>query len=129
VMLKIAGVVLCEILVYTLLKQYKPEFAVISEAASLVLLIFLLGDEIENAISSFSFFFDSSGLPSEYIAVLLKVSGIALITQFSADMCRDSGESAMASKVEFAGKIIITAASIPVIEGFTGLIARLVESV
>lgn len=128
-MLKISGVVLCEIMIYTLLKQYKPEFAVISEAASLVLLLFLLGDEIKNAISSFSFFFDSSGLSAEYTAILLKVLGIAVITQFTSDMCKDSGENALSSKVEFAGKIIITATSIPVIEGFTGLVAQLVGSV
>ncbi len=128
-MLKIAGVVLCEITVYVLLKQYKPEFAVLSEAAAVVILLFMLTDEIKNAIASFSVYFGFLGSANEYITVLLKVLGIALITQFTADMCRDSGESALASKVEFSGKIIITAASLPVIEAFTGLISQMVEKV
>ncbi len=126
-MLKIAGVVLCEILIYTLLKQYKPEFAVISQAVSMVVLLFLLGDETEKALSSLQEFLGAGAIPSAYINILLKVLGISLITQFTADMCRDSGESAMASKVEFAGKIIIVGTGLPVIEGFTGLISGMAE--
>lgn len=128
-MLKIAGVIICEILVYTLLKQYKPEFAVISELIAFVILIFMLGDEIRDALEAFSLFFEETGITAEYITVLIKVLGISLVTQFSADMCRDSGEAAMASKVEFAGKVIITAASIPIIKGFTGFVAQLVNNV
>lgn len=126
-MLKIAGVVLCEILIYTLLKQYKPEFAVISQAVSMVILLFLLGDETEKALFSLQEFLGAGAIPTAYITILLKVLGIALITQFTADMCRDSGESAMASKVEFAGKIIIVGTGLPVIEGFTGLISGMAE--
>lgn len=128
-MLKITGIVLCEITVYILLKQYKPEFAMLSEAAAVVIILFMLTDEIKNAMSVFSSFLGFSDSVGEYITVLTKVLATALITQFSADLCRDSGESALASKVEFSGKIIITAASLPVIEGFTGLISRMVENV
>lgn len=128
-MLRIAGVILCEIIVYTLLKQYKPEYAVISEIASVVIVFFLLGEEIGDALGVFDSFLSKGSIPPEYIKVLIKVLGIALVTQFTADMCRDSGESALASKVEFAGKVIITATSIPVIKGFTGLVAQLVGNV
>ena len=122
-MLKVAGVLLCEILIYTLLKQYKPEFAVISEAACAVVLIFMLGDEIRDALSVFQMFFENTGISEEYIAVLIKVLGISLVTQFSSDMCKDAGEGALASKVEFVGKVVITAAAVPVIKGFTGFVA------
>ena len=122
-MLKVAGVLLCEILIYTLLKQYKPEFAVVSEAACAVVLIFMLGDEIRDALSVFQMFFENTGISEEYIAVLIKVLGISLVTQFSSDMCKDAGEGALASKVEFAGKVVITAAAVPVIKGFTGFVA------
>ncbi len=128
-MLKLAGVVLCEITVYVLLKQYKPEFAVISEFAAIVLILFLLSDEIKKAIEVFTGYFGVFAELSGYITVLLKVLAVALLTQLTSDMCRDAGESALASKVEFAGKIIITAAVLPVMEVFTGLITRMVENV
>ncbi len=127
--LKVAGVILCEILVYTLLKQIRPEFAVISEAAAACVLIFMLGDELRGTLTAFEGMLDGSGLSSVHIAVLIKALGIAVVTQFSADMCRDAGESALASKVEFAGKLMITAAAVPVIKLFTETVARLVGSV
>ena len=127
--IKIAGVIFCEIIIYTLLKQYKPEFAVISEIVSLVILIFMLSGEIKSALDTFSFFFDETGINKEYVAVLIKVSGIALVTQLCSDMCKDAGESAAASKVEFAGKVLIIAAGLPVIKGFTGFVSQLVENI
>ncbi len=127
--LKIAGIVLCEITVYVLLKQYKPEFAVISEFAAIVLILFMLSDEIKKAVEVFSGYFGIFPELSGYITVLMKVLGIAILTQLTSDMCRDAGESALASKVEFSGKIIITAAVLPVMETFTALISRMVENV
>ncbi len=127
--LKVAGVIFCEILIYTLLKQVRPEFAVLSEAAAACVLIFMLGDELRSALSAFDGLLEGTGFSGSYISVLIKVLGISVVTQFSADMCRDAGESALASKVEFAGKIMITAASVPVIKVFTETVARLVGSV
>lgn len=127
--LKVAGVIICEVLIYTLLKQVRPEFAVLSEAAAACVLIFMLGDELRTALSAFDGLFDGTGLSGAHVSVLIKVLGISLVTQFSSDMCRDAGESALASKVEFAGKIMITAASVPVIKAFTETVARLVGSV
>lgn len=128
-MLKIAGVIVCEIIMYTLLQQYKPEFAIILEAAFAVVLLFMLGSEVKEALGGIKSFFDGTGVSVEYMSVLIKILGLALITQFTADLCRDAGENAAASKVEFAGKVIITSASIPIIEGITGLIVKLIENV
>ena len=121
-MLKITGIVVCEILAYTLLKQYKPEYAILSEAVCGVILLFVVSDELERVLDLFGELFTQTGVGREYISVLLKALGVALTVQFTADLCRDAGDSAAASKVEFAGKVLIAAASIPLIEGVVGLI-------
>lgn len=128
-MLKIVGVVLCEMLVYALLKQHKPEFAVFSQLAASAVMIFIIGDEIREALGVFDSLFNISGMSSEFIGVLIKVLGISLVTQLLSDMCRDNGDTAAATKLEFAGKVIITAVSLPVIKGFTSFVAQLVESI
>lgn len=128
-MLKIAGVILCEIIIYALLRQIKPEIAIITQIASVVVLLFMIGDDIRDALSVFDSFFSSAGDVSNYIPVLFRVLGITLITQFSSDMCKDAGESALATKVEFAGKVMITAAGLPVIKGFTGFVAEMLNGI
>lgn len=123
-MLKVTGIVVCEILVYTLLKQYKPEYAVLSEAVCGALLLFVISDELETVLALFDGLLLEAGIGREYLSVLLKALGTALAVQFTADACRDAGDTAAASKVEFAGKVVMAASSIPLIEGVVGLITE-----
>ena len=128
-MLKLAGAVLCELLIYTLLKQYKPEYAPLSQLAAAAVLIFLIGDEIRDSLSVFSSLFDSGKISSEYVSVLIRVLGISVVTQLLSDMCRDSGNTSAAARLEFSGKVLITAASLPVIKGFTAFVAEMVRNI
>ena len=57
-----------------------------------------------------------SGVDKEYTRVLLKSVGICFICQFSSDICNDSGQSALATKVELAGKILILISALPLME-------------
>ncbi|MBQ6117767.1 MAG: stage III sporulation protein AD [Clostridia bacterium] len=126
-MLKITGIVVCEILVYTLLKQYRPEYAVLSEAVCGVILLFAVSDELEKVLDLFGDLFLETGAAREYLSVLVKALGTALAVQFTADLSRDAGNSAAAVKIEFAGKVIVMASAIPLVEGVVGLIAGFAE--
>ena len=53
---------------------------------------------------------------SEFSEILLKTLGISLTVQTAADICRDAGESAIASKVELFGKAEILVISIPLVK-------------
>ncbi|MCM3224523.1 MULTISPECIES: stage III sporulation protein AD [Bacillaceae] len=50
-----------------------------------------------------------------YIKTILKIIGIAYITEFGAHLTRDAGLSAIAAKIELAGKIIIITVAIPIL--------------
>lgn len=63
-----------------------------------------------------------SGINSEYLGILLKITGIAILTEFAVSICNDSGESAIANKIELGGKIIIISISIPIIVALIELI-------
>ena len=128
-MLKISGIILCEMFVFSLLKQYKPEFAVFSQLGSAAVLIFIVGDEIRDALGAFDSFFSVGGVTSEFVGILIKVLGISIVTQLLSDMCRDSGNSAAATKLEFTGKVIITAVSLPVIKVFTSFVVQMVKDI
>ncbi len=51
----------------------------------------------------------------QFLGILLKITGIAFLTEFAVSVCKDSGETAIASKVDLGGKVIIIAVSIPII--------------
>lgn len=62
-----------------------------------------------------------------YIETVIKALGIAVISESAADLCRDAGESAIASKTEFAAKIMIIYLALPVIKNLISLAFGVVE--
>lgn len=110
--LAITGAVLCVIL-----RQHKPEYAMfISIVCTILLMIFSLG-LVNQIISSISFVVESSKINYQYFNILLKVIAISYMTQFTADICRDVQETAIASKVELAGRIMIMVMALPIYLG------------
>ena len=122
---RIAAVVVCEIIIYMLLRQYRPEFALLSEVVCGIILLFMVADELESVLGLFDGLSMEAGLGRKTFTVLLKALGTALTVQFTADLSRDAGENAAASQIELAGKIIIAASAVPLIESVIGLISDL----
>lgn len=122
--IKIIGVGLIAVIIITVLKQYKPEFTVyISICAGAIILglvmtrisaIIQLLTELSNKVS------DTNG----FLKILIKITGIAFLTEFAVSICKDSGESAIASKVDLGGKVIIISMSVPIISELLETIVR-----
>lgn len=69
---------------------------------------------------------ETAGVGDGYFAVVLKVIGIAYLTQFGAQLCADAGEGTVAAKIELAGKILMMTAAAPVLIGLLELVMGLV---
>ena len=122
--IKLAGIALAEIVIYSLLKTYKPEFAVISELACGVAILFAVGSEISDIKAFFESAALSSGIEFKFSEMLLKALGTALIAQLAADSARDNGQSALADKIELAGKVLILALSLPILKAVLQMITE-----
>lgn len=57
----------------------------------------------------------SSKCNTQFISILLKITGISILTEYAVSICKDSGESSIATKIDLGGKIIVISMSIPVI--------------
>ena len=62
----------------------------------------------------------------DVLTIILKVIGISYVVEFAASVCKDSGESAIASKVEFAGKCIILVLGMTIIGNFVDTISKII---
>lgn len=98
------------------LRQYKPEYAIIVAAAAGVVMLFMLFAGIRSSVRSFYGLFGDNAQVSYYFKVALKALGISYLTGFTADMCRDFGQSSMAAKAELAGKFAIFLLAVPLLE-------------
>ena len=71
--------------------------------------------KIEGIINLLTSLSNKTAINNEFLELLIKITGIAFLTEFAVSICKDTGESAIASKVDMGGKIIIVSMSIPII--------------
>ena len=95
-------------------------------AACAALMIFSYGlSRISVMVDAVKRFEDAMGLDSESISILLKIAGIAYLTQFAVSLCRDAGQGAVAGQIGFAGKISMLIVSLPILQALVRTIGEL----
>ena len=121
------GIGLIGMILAVLFRQHKPEYAPLISLAAGLAVVFLLLGQLEPIFSQMEEILRQAGIGTEYIAVLLKSLGICYITQLAADTCRDAGESAIASKMELAGKITVMTLAVPYFTGMLQTVGELIR--
>ncbi|MDI6709683.1 MAG: stage III sporulation protein AD [Bacillota bacterium] len=98
-----------------LIRQHKPELALLlSIGAGAVLFLLVLG-KVGAVIDVLRDLAARANVNMVYLGVVLKIVGIAYIGDFGAQLCRDAGEGALASKIEFAAKVLILVLAVPIV--------------
>ena len=122
---KIIGVGLIALIIIIILKQYKPEFVIyVSLLAGAIILLVSL-DKICGIISLLNNLSTKANVNNQFLTILLKITGIAFLTEFAVSICKDSGETAIASKIDLGGKVIIVGMSIPIISALLELMIKI----
>ncbi|BBP90650.1 hypothetical protein BsIDN1_42680 [Bacillus safensis] len=76
---------------------------------------FYLIDQIYAIISMIEKIAASAGVNMKYVETILKIIGIAYIAEFGAQLTKDAGQGAIASKIELGGKILILVMAVPIL--------------
>ncbi len=71
---------------------------------------------IEPLISEISDVFSQAGISDSYISLIFKAAAVCFITQITCEICRDSGENAIASVAEMWGRVAVTFMSMPILK-------------
>ena len=88
--IKIIGVGIVALIIIVILKQYKPEFAMYASIIAGAIIIFFSLDKISAIINLLTSLSKKTGLNAEYLRILLKITGIAILTEFAVRICKDS---------------------------------------
>ncbi|GAW94160.1 stage III sporulation protein AD [Calderihabitans maritimus] len=123
--LQIAGLGLVATIFVVILKQEKPELAMLLSIVTGVIIFILVLGKIASVFNILEELANRANVNRFYLSTLLKIVGIAYIAEFGAQVCRDAGEGAIASKVEFAAKIIMMVMAVPIIAAILETIIRL----
>ena len=93
-------------------------------ATSLIIMFFVIS-QLSGILQTASQLGERANVTAPYLDIVFKIIGIAYISEFGAGLCKDAGEGAIASKIEFAGKVMILVTSAPVILALMDLITNM----
>ncbi len=122
--IRIIGIALIGLIIIIILKQYKPEFSIYISLLVGVLILLLITDKLTGIINLLQSIANKASINSEFLSLLIKMTGIAFLSEFAVSICKDSGEGAIASKIEIGTKIIIISMSIPIISSLLEIILK-----
>ena len=123
--LKLLAFALVALFLTGILRQYNQNYALLLSVAVCAALLVV-------AVRALSPVLDFAQKLSSYTqwgdyASVFKAVAIALITQCTQELCREAGQPALAGRVEFAGKVAVLLAAMPLLASLADIILELLR--
>lgn len=104
---------LTSLVMILIVKKYHKDYALLVSIAAGAGVMMFSAEYLLPVVSTVKNY--ASMLSSSFrFDIIFRAIFIAYLSQFASDICRDSGESSLAVKIESAAKIMIASLSIPV---------------
>jgi stage III sporulation protein AD len=123
---KIVGISIYAVAMIIVLKNQRPEMALMLSIATGVMIMLFAIYKMSSIVNVLNELITKSGVNKDFLLIIVKVIGIAYIVEFGKNICIDAGQSAIATKLEMAGKVIIVVLTIPLISSLVNLLTGLV---
>lgn len=115
-MIKVALLGIITIFLTMTAGSIRREYAICVMAGAVILLAMYGVSSLSSIIDRIEALEESVGVNREYLEILLKMVGIAYLTQLVVSLCRDAGNGAVAGQINTIGKISMLIISFPVLE-------------
>ncbi|MCG1022772.1 MULTISPECIES: stage III sporulation protein AD [Bacillaceae] len=126
--LQIVGLGLIATFLALVVKEQKPTFAFMLVVFVGCAIFLFLVEQVFDVIRMLERIAINANVNLIYVETILKIVGIAYIAEFGAQITKDAGQGAIASKIELAGKILILAMAIPILTVIIETIINLIPS-
>ncbi|MDE6788965.1 MAG: stage III sporulation AC/AD family protein [Ruminococcus sp.] len=106
----------CAAILAVLLRQHCREQSMMIALAACTAVIGGFIAIFSPVVTEISSIFSNAGISDSYLSLIFKATAICMITQITCEICRDSGESAIASAAEIWGRGAVTFISLPLVK-------------
>ena len=113
-------------LLYILLKDISPSYSFFIVLITSILILVIVIKQIGIIIQLLKSLGDKASVNAFYVETILKIIGIAYITELGSNVTKDAGLASVASKIELAGKIFILLLAIPIISAVVEVILNFI---
>ena len=124
--LKLCGIVLCCIVILSVFKGIKSEYSLFIRIG-ITLLVSVLSIALFAPILEYIDEITKGTKIYAYLPSLIKILGIAIITELTTDICVDAGENSIASKESLFARTEILILTLPLIKELFKICQDLIE--
>lgn len=111
---KLAAVALVTAILSLALKKDQPAFAFLVSVCAAAELLLAVAQQVSPLLQWLHAL--DGALPGQGISCLLRVLGIALISQLAGDICREAGLAAAATASELCGRVLVLLQALPLLQ-------------
>ncbi|MDO5409527.1 MAG: stage III sporulation AC/AD family protein [Lachnospiraceae bacterium] len=97
------------------IRPLKPEYGLFLSLGAMLLLFGAVVSQLDEILHLIRELVDHTGLDAVYYKILLKIMGLAWISQLASDICREAGCSAVSRQIDIYGKLLILSVSLPIV--------------
>ncbi|MFY9114002.1 MAG: stage III sporulation protein AD [Dethiobacteria bacterium] len=112
---QVVGLGLLTMVLVVIIREYRPEIAIQIAIAGSLIIILLVIMQVVSVVQVITDISVGAGMNLIYLQSLMRIIGITYIAEFGAQVCRDAGAGSIASKIDFAAKVIILVIAIPIV--------------
>lgn len=125
-MMRVVGLGLVAAALIVVVRQQRPEMGLMLSLVAGLLIFGLVLGRISDMLDIFQTLASKAEVNLLYLGLVIKILGITYLAEFGIQICRDAGENAIASKIEFAGKVFILVLAMPLLGGIFDFIVGLI---
>ena len=119
---KLIGIGLSGAVAALVIKEHKPALAFCIGCSTATIIFLCLLEKIRYVLDTVIMIAGRLSFDTAYISIIIRIIGIACITRFGSELCRDAGQNAIAQKLELAGRIMIVVTSMPILTAVLNLL-------
>lgn len=125
ILIKIAAVAVAGTIFSLVIKKNSPEMALMLTIALAIAAFCLAFDMIKSIAGFITSVADASSISPSVLSIVFKAIGISIVTKLASDVCKDAGQSSIASGVEMTGAFAALYISLPLMQTVIGMIETL----
>ena len=125
ILIKIAAVAAVGAILSLVIRKNSPEMSLLLTISLALIAISLAFDLITGVTDFLTSLSETAEISPAVLSIVLKTVGISIITKLAADVCRDAGQTSVASGVELTGAFAALYISLPLFKTVISMIDSL----
>ena len=122
---KIISIAVITCIACLIVKPIRSDFAILISIVGGIIVLFYTVSYLSQIFDVFTEIFNISGINASIYSIILKIIGIGYLTEFTAGICNDTGNSSLADKVLLGGKVVILVMAIPIVTSILEIVMEM----